>query len=130
QFEWCGGGLITTSRDLAKWAKLLYEGNVFSQNSLDNLLKPVNYRTGQPDTGGYGLGVFVFNTPDGLIYGHHGIFPGYETSMLYVPELKTGIAMQINADSFSRKLDKPINQYLINEILPLIRDYLNNKESG
>ncbi|MCP4728115.1 MAG: beta-lactamase family protein, partial [bacterium] len=47
QFEWCGGGLITTSRDLAKWAKLLYEGNVFSQNSLDNLLKPVNYRTGQ-----------------------------------------------------------------------------------
>ncbi len=125
QFEWCGGGLITTSLDLARWAKILYEGKVFSQNRLNDLLSPVNYRTGQADEVGYGLGVFIFNTPSGKIYGHHGIFPGYETSMLYIPDLKIGLALQINADSISRKLDKTINQYLIGEILPVIREYLD-----
>jgi len=122
QFEWCGGGLVTTSPDLASWAKNLYEAKVFSSNTLDKLLVPHDFRTGQPAKTGYGFGVFVFDTPSGLIYSHAGIFPGYETSMMYLTKFKTSLAFQVNADSFSRKLNKPPDQILF-EFIPLIEKY-------
>ncbi|MFC1492616.1 serine hydrolase domain-containing protein [candidate division KSB1 bacterium] len=128
QFEWCGGGLITTSMDLARWAKLLYEAKVFSQESLNEMLKPVNFRTGQPDETGYGLGVFIFDTPSGIVYGHHGVFPGYETAMFYLPEEQIGIALQINADSSSGKLNKQITHYLFSEIIPVIKENLDQNK--
>ena len=53
QFEWTGGGLITTSNDFALWAKNLYEGKVFSEEKLKEMLSAVNYRTGKPDETGY-----------------------------------------------------------------------------
>ncbi|MFC1564382.1 serine hydrolase domain-containing protein [candidate division KSB1 bacterium] len=124
QFEWCGGGLITTGRDLARWAKLLYEAKVFSQESLNEMLKPVGFSSGKPAETGYGLGVFILDTPSGKVYGHHGVFPGYETAMFYLPEEKIGIALQINADSSSGKLDKQIIQYLFEEIIPVLKENL------
>ena len=122
QFEWCGGGLVTTSPDLAIWAKNLYEAKVFSEEILEELLQPYDFRTGQLAEAGYGLGVFVFITPVGKIYSHAGIFPGYETSMQYLPELKTSLAIQINADSFSRKLKRSPDQMLF-EFIPIIKKY-------
>src|SRR4030095_4731726 len=38
QAEYAGGGMISTSRDLARWAKLLWEGKVFSRAMLDQML--------------------------------------------------------------------------------------------
>lgn len=122
QFEWCGGGLVTNSPDLARWAKNLYEGKVFSQKAMKELLIPHDFRTGQIAETGYGLGVFVINIPFGKIYLHGGIFPGYETSMQYLPELKTSMALQINADSFGGKLNKPIDRMLF-EFIPLLKKY-------
>jgi len=125
QFEWCGGGLVTTSPDLALWAKTLYESKVFSKNALNELLKPHDFRTGQASKTGYGFGVFVFDTPSGLIYSHAGIFPGYETSMMYLTKFKTSLAVQINADSFSGKLNKTPDQILF-EFIDLLSEYYKN----
>lgn len=122
QFEWTGGGLVSNSLDLASWAKYLYEGRILSDEMLKTMLQPVNPRTGQPNGAGYGLGVQIFKSPYGLIYGHGGTFPGYETQMLYVPKFKCSAAMQINADHFSTKLKKPIIAHLF-EFLSIIEKY-------
>ena len=124
QFEWTGGGLISTSLDLATWAKKLYEGELFSEQMLDEMLSPVNYRSGQPDSAGYGLGVQIFRTPHGIVYGHSGIFPGYETQLLYFPKFKCGMAIQINADQFSSKLKGNLFVFML-KFLPIIEKYLN-----
>ncbi|MFC2121843.1 serine hydrolase domain-containing protein, partial [Bacteroidota bacterium] len=123
QFEWCGGGLVSNSPDLARWAKILYEANVFSRSTLEELLQPHDFRTGQPAEMGYGYGVFVFNTAMGKIYTHEGMFPGYETSMQYIPELKSSLALQINTDASSGKLKKRIQQ-ILSEFIPLLKEYL------
>lgn len=122
QFEWCGGGLITTSLDLARWAKLLYEGKVFSSAILEEMLKVVDFRTGQPSEAGYGLGVMVFKTPFGFMLGHSGIFPGYQTQMSYFPKWKIAVAMQVNADMFSGKLKGDPGRF-IGQLIPILEKF-------
>ena len=95
QFEWTGGGMYSTTSDLASWAKLLYEAKAFSQGSLDQMLAGVPAKLGK-DTQ-YGLGVILRPTPWGITYGHSGFFPGYLTDMYYFPEHRLCIAVQTNS---------------------------------
>ena len=124
-FEYTGGGVVSNSPDLAKWTKMLYEGKVFSAKQLKELLKPVGFRTGKPDKSGYGYGVFVYDTPNGLVYGHGGFFFGYETQMLYLPDLKCAIAMQVNADGTSGKMKLPIMQVAMG-VVEELRAYMSH----
>ena len=94
QAEYAGGGLISTSRDLARWAKALYDGRVLSEARLREML------TGQRSEGGnsYGLGVEISSSGAGPMYGHDGAIPGYVTMMLYVADYRVAAAIQINSD--------------------------------
>jgi D-alanyl-D-alanine carboxypeptidase len=129
QFEWTGGGLITTSTDLAKYVKLLMEGKIIPEECLELMKKAVNPKTGKPATSGYGLGLEVYQTTDGVTYGHRGIMPGYLSIMEYVPQYKFSAALQINCDQFSGKLNtkKTRNDYLAT-LKPIIIKYLTNKK--
>ena len=109
-WEWTGGGLVTNALDLARWAAALYGGKVLKKESLKKMLTLVE--TG-PRTGfRYGLGVMAYETDLGRIYGHGGIFPGFATQMEYLPRLGAALALQINADSTSGKLDRSHRDYL------------------
>ena len=88
--EWTGGGLISTSEDLARWAKLLYEGKLSGKPYLEELLKHDGFH--------YGLGVGVRESELGPMYGHSGYFPGYKTSMGYFTSYKIAVAIQFNRD--------------------------------
>ena len=55
QCEWAGGGFVSTSEDLARWARALYGGDVLSTQGLEKLLAGVPAKTGKGDQ--YGLGV-------------------------------------------------------------------------
>jgi D-alanyl-D-alanine carboxypeptidase len=92
--EWTGGGIASTTEDLARWGKLLYEGKAFDPSLLATMLEGVPARLGR-DTR-YGLGVIIRPTPLGISYGHSGFFPGYATEMIYFPDLKVALAMQVN----------------------------------
>lgn len=94
QFEWTGGGMASTSMDLARWAKLLYEGKAFAPSSLPEMFNGVPARLG-PEAK-YGLGVIIRPTKLGVSYGHSGFFPGYLTEMVYFPERKFALAVQVN----------------------------------
>jgi D-alanyl-D-alanine carboxypeptidase len=109
QFEWTGGGLATTSDDLVKWAKLLYEGRIVPESLMDDLLDGVPARLG-PETK-YGLGVIIRPTALGITYGHSGFMPGYQTDVMYFPEMKLAIAVQINS-SAPRSTARPLRSLI------------------
>jgi D-alanyl-D-alanine carboxypeptidase len=103
QFEWTGGGVASTAEDLARWAKLVYEGRAFDPALLPRVLDGVPARLGQNVR--YGLGVIIRTTPLGPAHGHSGFFPGYATEMLYFPDSKVAVAIQVNVtDPYPRGL--------------------------
>jgi D-alanyl-D-alanine carboxypeptidase len=120
QFEWCGGGMASTSRDLARWAKSLYEGRAFNRALLGEMLEGVAARLG-PEAK-YGLGVIIRPTPLGISYGHSGFFPGYLTDMMYFPDHKFAVAVQVNT-SASRATGKPLSGIIIDLAKIIIEDY-------
>jgi D-alanyl-D-alanine carboxypeptidase len=94
QFEWTGGGVASTAADLARWARLLYEGRAFDASLLPAMLEGVPARLGPGAR--YGLGVILRETPLGPSYGHSGFFPGYLTEVAYFPEHRVAVALQVN----------------------------------
>jgi D-alanyl-D-alanine carboxypeptidase len=95
QLEWTGGGFASTSEDLSRWAKIVYEGRVFGEELLRQAVAGLPApRLGQGAR--YGLGVIVRDTPLGVSYGHSGFFPGYLTEVRYYPTQRFAIALQFN----------------------------------
>ncbi len=111
QFEWCGGGFISTSTDLARWAKVLLQGQLFSAATLAAVLDAVPARELGPGRG-YGLGVIITDTELGPLQGHDGFMPGYLTCMGYFPELGVSAAIQVNTDN-GRAVGMPLHQVLV-----------------
>ena len=62
----------------------------------------------------------------GFVYGHGGFFPGYQTEMEYVPELKCAFVIQVNADPFSGKIKGSLAGF-ISEFFPIIYNYIRKK---
>jgi D-alanyl-D-alanine carboxypeptidase len=104
QMEWTGGGMASTTPDLAKWANIYYTGNLFS-DSLKSIIVAPNLQGKNIDEGlSYGMGSFIYNMQDGLAYGHTGMFPGYKSIFAYFPEKEISIALQINCDYATNKM--------------------------
>ena len=111
QFEWTGGGYASTAEDLARWAKMIYEGKAFSPDLLPQVLDGVPAPMLGRETR-YGLGVIIRKTSLGTTYGHSGFFPGYMTDMMYFPDQKVAVAVQVNT-SVGRSLGKPLGRVLV-----------------
>jgi D-alanyl-D-alanine carboxypeptidase len=110
QFEWTGGGYASTSEDLARWAKAMYEGRAFDASMLPQMLAGVAAPMLGPESK-YGLGVIVRKTRLGMTYGHSGFFPGYMTDMMYFPEHRIAVAVQVNT-SVPQNLGRPLGRIL------------------
>jgi len=94
--EWTGGGFVSSSRDLARWAKALYEGHAMPGNYLGELFRSVPVVAGKMS---YGTGVGIYeDTPLGPKYGHGGGIPGYSSSMRYFADHRFAVAFQVNTD--------------------------------
>ena len=119
QFEWTGGGFASTAQDLARWAKMMYEGRAYSPELLPQVLDGVSAPMLGRETK-YGLGVIIRKTSAGTSYGHSGFFPGYMTDMMYFPDSKIAIAVQVNT-SVGRDLGKPLSRVLV-EMMEVIRN--------
>jgi D-alanyl-D-alanine carboxypeptidase len=95
-FEYCGGGISSTTRDLARWCRALFSGDVIPAE-----LRPA-HRDGVPARRGitdrYGLGCFVTQTAHGEAFGHSGVMPGYLSCMFWYPALQLAAAAQFPTD--------------------------------
>jgi D-alanyl-D-alanine carboxypeptidase len=117
QFEWTGGGYVSTAQDLARWAKMIYEGKAFSPDLLPQVVEGVPAPMLGRDTK-YGLATIIRQTPVGISYGHSGFFPGYLTDMTYFPQQKVAVAVQVNT-SVGRNLGKPLGRSVV-EVMEVI----------
>ena len=97
--EWTGGGLVSTSGDLARWGAALFGGAALPEPALDQMLSAQPVAPAQPDVR-YGMGVAVYQAgPFGPVYGHGGWIPGYVSSLRYYADHGVAIAFQINTDA-------------------------------
>ena len=96
QFEWTGGGYVTTSSDLARFLFQLFEGNRLDASSLAAM--QVRTETTLGPGVDYGLGTMLWDSPIGEAVGHLGIFPGYLTACAYYPDYHVALAVQQNTD--------------------------------
>ena len=101
QFEWTGGGMASSTEDLARWGFALYGGRVLRPSELALMLEGVPAPLGPQGTA-YGLGVIVRPLPVGTSWGHSGFFPGYLTEMMYFPAERWAIAVQVNSSAAPR----------------------------
>jgi len=92
--EWTGGGYVSNSRDLARWAKILYEGKALDGPYLEEMLSS-GYR-GEDADATYGLGVYRADSRHGELVGHGGWFPGWRSTMYYHRDSGIAVAVQFN----------------------------------
>lgn len=97
--EWTGGGLASTSHDLARWGHLLFSGDAMATPYLDRLLDGEPVAPDAPDIL-YGAGVAIHaETPNGPVYGHGGWIPAYVSSLRHYADYGVTVAFQINSDA-------------------------------
>lgn len=96
-WEFTGGGLVSTSADLARFMKLLFEGRLLGEHALAEMQGgwPMEF----PIPGHrYGLGIQMFDTDLGPIVGHSGQFAGYRSMAFYFRRSAIAVALQTNKD--------------------------------
>ena len=97
--EWTGGGLASTSADLARWGQALFTGGAMEAPYLDRLLDAVPVAEDAPDIR-YGAGVAIYaDTPRGPVWGHGGWIPAYVSSLRHYAGPGVTVAFQINTDA-------------------------------
>ena len=94
--EWCGGGIVTTAGDLARWARIYGSAKYRATQAVpaDRLGKGTKY----------GLGVMLRDTELGPTRGHDGVFIGYGATMMWFEEHDISVGVLVNTDGAGRHL--------------------------
>jgi len=108
--EGAGGGLVTTSADLARFARCLFGGRLLGAESVARMTCRTPLETGLSDGAGYGLGAIVWDTPLGEAFGHSGFVPGFNSLVEYYPARDLAIALQTNTDAATAKLGRTLHE--------------------
>lgn len=79
-YEWGGGGLVTTTKDLGNFIKALFNNQYYKRDA--TLKKMIDFTNTKILNANYGLGLFSFEVNGHLYYGHGGF---YGSALLYDP---------------------------------------------
>lgn len=92
------GGLVSTAEESARWARVLWGGDVLSPASFAQMTTLSAFQNTFPGgrTYGYGLGVFALILGDTPVWAHSGRIAGYMGSMAYDPTRDVSIAVLAN----------------------------------
>lgn len=89
---WAAGGVVSTTEDLAKWAKMLYTNKILDETWTDSM-KTMTKIDGKSK--GYGLGMFYRKFNGHELFGHGGTTLQHST-MEYSPDGDFSLVMVIN----------------------------------
>jgi len=89
-FDWSGGGLISSNKDLIIFIKSLFDLKLINKQSLN---KMIDVKFSKENENRYGLGVYESNYNGKIYFGHYGF---YGTYVGYCPETKTAISYSIS----------------------------------
>ncbi len=105
--SWGGaaGGIISTPRELARWIRAVFSGEILPPEQLKELLTFISTKTGKPidkvtkdDPRGFGLGlVRLTKEPVGAAWFYEGETLGYRTAFLFSPEDDVLVAASTNS---------------------------------
>jgi D-alanyl-D-alanine carboxypeptidase len=98
QFEWTGGGIVSTTSDLAKFMHELCAGGLVPDTAHQEMLDAAPAGARLWPGSSYGIGLIQRPSPSGELWGHAGIFPGYLSGAWHMPGSGWTFAVQINAD--------------------------------
>jgi CubicO group peptidase (beta-lactamase class C family) len=101
-----GGGWLSTSQDLVRFADAVMSGKLVSQQTLQLMWKPLST---EPDETAYGLGWTISNVGTDKVAGHTGGQVGTSTVLLLAPEKHLAVAAMANIEgadltSFARTI--------------------------
>lgn len=124
------GGIIATPKDLTKWIRALFEGNVLPRKQLQELESLVAIPSGKPiaqtspsQPQGFALGIFQFTNPTfGTAWGYEGSTIGYRATYLYFPNSGMIICAFTNSQTSAAK------NALIKDLFPAL--YATLKAAG
>jgi D-alanyl-D-alanine carboxypeptidase len=105
QMEWAGGGFVSNTIDLSRWAKVYYEASFTTEALKKEIRAGVPAKTGKNHF--YGLGMQIRPSTLGMSYGHGGWFPGYLTEMDYFPDKNIAVTVQMATDDFQKLKRSP-----------------------
>lgn len=75
---WAAGGVVAPPEEVLVFLRQLLSGGILSQASLD-AMKEINPAAGDSLVHAYGLGIYQYAAPCGLVWGHDGDIFGYQT---------------------------------------------------
>jgi D-alanyl-D-alanine carboxypeptidase len=94
------GGLISNVHDLSLFMRALFNGELISAKSLEEMLTWRTPKNPDPEffPFSYGLGIFKIETPYGIAYHHSGDAIGYFATMIYFEDSKTTLVWATNGN--------------------------------
>jgi D-alanyl-D-alanine carboxypeptidase len=93
--------MISNARDLLNWSRALYgKESIILEPAFQKQMLTFD------SISNYGLGVFQFNTPIGISFGHGGDTAGYLSQMEYIPSQDLSIVILANSDAPSINLSE------------------------
>ena len=94
--RWAAGGMISTPEEVARWAKILFKGDLLTPATHEKMLNFLQINgTGSTWTG-YGLGIQEYNISGTTFWGHSGWIRGAVSLMVYSPVYDISIAVASN----------------------------------
>jgi D-alanyl-D-alanine carboxypeptidase len=84
-WAWSSGALVSNTKDLLRFSRALFNGELLQPNTLEQMLTFVTPIRSNAFSG-YGLGIARLKTSEGTFYGHTGLTLGFRSSLWYEPE--------------------------------------------
>lgn len=111
-YEWGGGGLVTTTKDLGVFIQMLFNNAFFDDGTTLN--KMIDFEKTKALGANYGMGLFSFEVDGKLFYGHGGF---YGSLLLHEPV--DGITLSANIAQATPPYD---TEQLVRKLLNIIID--------
>ena len=116
--RWTAGGMLSNVEDIARWAHVLFKGNVVSQESVSRMRQFQSIIGTGPVWTGYGLGIQQYLASGMELWGHSGSISGSNSLMVYSPLLDISIAL-VDTDNRANHIST------VRAILPFLEANLN-----
>ncbi|HEU5061813.1 MAG TPA: serine hydrolase domain-containing protein [Solirubrobacterales bacterium] len=94
---WASGGIVSTSIDLARFARVYVPTVLGAARKLDGAFRPGSSSPPGPGQNSAGIGIFRYRTGCGTVYGHTGSFPGYRILIAASADGKRSVVFVANA---------------------------------
>jgi len=106
-YEWGGGGLVSTTSDMAAFIEALFKNELFKDRA--TLIKMTDYSATEKFGANYGMGIYKYDLNGKVFYGHGGF---YGSILAYDPINKTTFSANIGQANPPYDAGKLVNALL------------------